>query len=483
MSPFRSLLFILCVMALLLLLSWAVPKEGINIGSLNISFPTLTDIFNPQKVEYADITNIISDSTLTNADSTLTGLENIPDSLFAQTISDLLHPLQFADSPGTALWPFYQNLMVNKGLIRVVHYGDSQIEGDRITGYLRQRFQERFGGGGVGYIPAVKVENVSLPVELESVGTWTRYTIYGKRDTSIHHKKYGLAGSFARFSPAEIDSAHSQNPYEATLNISHNSSSYQNCFNFDRLKLLYNNASKPIIAELSADDAATDFKILSAGEDLQTAEWTIPLNSKKIKLDLTSELSPDILGVFMDKSTGIAFDNIPLRGSSGTDFTKMDFNQLSSIYKDQNVGLIIYQFGVNVVPGEKDDYTFYENWVYSQLVFLKRLAPGVCVIVIGVSDMSKKVGENYVSWPNVVKVRDAQKKAALRAGCAFWDMYEAMGGENSMPSWVTADPPLAGPDYTHFNPNGARIIARLLYKAMMYDYESYARKHNTQKTP
>ncbi|PKP22985.1 MAG: hypothetical protein CVU05_01410 [Bacteroidetes bacterium HGW-Bacteroidetes-21] len=483
MSPFRSLLFILCVLTFLFLIAWAVPAGGIHIGKLELNFPTLQNILNPENVEYADITKIISDTTQEKTDSTLAELKEIPDSLFAQTISDILHPLQCVDSPGTALWPFYEQLLNNKGLIRVIHYGDSQIEGDRITGYLRQRFQERFGGGGVGYIPAVKVENVSLAVEIENTGDWKRYTIYGKRDTSIQHKKYGFAGSFARFSPLAIDSAHTKDPYEASLMISPNSSSYKNCFAFDKFKLLLNTSTKPVIAELSTNDSPADFKILSANEGYQVAEWDIPQNCKQIKLDLTSELSPDILGMFLDKSTGIAFDNIPMRGSSGTDFTRMDFSLLSNIYKDQNVGLLIYEFGVNVVPGEKDDYSFYENWVYSQLVFLKKLTPNVCILVIGVSDMSKKSGENYVSWPNIVKIRDAQKKAAFRAGCAFWDMYEAMGGENSMPSWVNADPPLAGPDYTHFNPNGARIIARLLYKAMMYDYETYARKHPPVQTP
>jgi hypothetical protein len=42
------------------------------------------------------------------------------------------------------------------------------------------------------------------------------------------------------------------------------------------------------------------------------------------------------------------------------------------------------------------------------------------------------------------------KKAAFKSGAAFWDMYKAMGGENSMPSWVFAEP--AGIErFVHFN--------------------------------
>jgi len=237
------------------------------------------------------------------------------------------------------------------------------------------------------------------------------------------------------------------------------------------------------MAELTVDDQPSGMNILGQSSDLTQLEWTLPETHENIKIEFTSESSPDVLGFLLDPATGIVFDNIPMRGSSGTDFTRMDAGQLGSFFRTQNVKLIIYQFGVNVVPIEHDDYTFYENWVYSQLAFLKRLSPDLCILVVGVSDMSKKVEGKYVSYPNIVKIRDAQRKAAFRAGCAFWDTYEAMGGKNSMPSWVNADPTLASPDYTHFNHSGTQIIARMLYKALMADYEAYMKKRPKTEKP
>ena len=90
--------------------------------------------------------------------------------------------------------------------------------------------------------------------------------------------------------------------------------------------------------------------------------------------------------------------------------------------------------------------------------------------------MSLKAEAYYESYPLIPKVRDALKEAAFKAGAAYWDMYEAMGGENSMPSWVEADPALAGTDYTHFTPRGARIISEFFYKALIIEYESYNQK-------
>jgi hypothetical protein len=52
-------------------------------------------------------------------------------------------------------------------------------------------------------------------------------------------------------------------------------------------------------------------------------------------------------------------------------------------------------------------------------------------------------------------------------------MYKAMGGRNSMPAWVNADPPLAASDYVHFNPRGAKTIAQMFYNAFILEYQKF----------
>jgi hypothetical protein len=83
------------------------------------------------------------------------------------------------------------------------------------------------------------------------------------------------------------------------------------------------------------------------------------------------------------------------------------------------------------------NFSGYEKWFAGQISRIRKLCPGAAVIVIGVADMSVKNKNNYITNPNVEKVRDALKTAAFSSGAAFWDMYSAMGGENSMPAWVT----------------------------------------------
>lgn len=90
--------------------------------------------------------------------------------------------------------------------------------------------------------------------------------------------------------------------------------------------------------------------------------------------------------------------------------------------------------------------------------------------MISVTDACKNEEESYA---NIYKVRDAQKRAAKRANCSFWDLYEVMGGELSMPSWVNAQPSLAEKDFKHFNARGAKVIGNKLFNAIISDYNDF----------
>jgi len=185
--------------------------------------------------------------------------------------------------------------------------------------------------------------------------------------------------------------------------------------------------------------------------------------------------SPELYGISLESDWGVMVDNIPMRGSAGTVFTKMDKSLHGKIVKDLNVKLLVLQFGGNVVPYIKDQKACenYGKWFISQIRLLKKMSPDASVIVIGPGDMSKKVKDEYASYPFIEDVRNALKKAAFSEGAAYWDIYEAMGGKNSMLAWVDAEPRLATTDYTHFTHKGARKIAEMFYSALIKDYNEF----------
>jgi hypothetical protein len=84
------------------------------------------------------------------------------------------------------------------------------------------------------------------------------------------------------------------------------------------------------------------------------------------------------------------------------------------------------------------------------------------------SKLSEGIYETYPFLPYCV---EKMKEATTSAGAAYWNLYAAMGGRNSMPSWVEKG--LAGRDYIHFSNGGAKIASQLFYNALMAEYNKW----------
>jgi lysophospholipase L1-like esterase len=85
-----------------------------------------------------------------------------------------------------------------------------------------------------------------------------------------------------------------------------------------------------------------------------------------------------------------------------------------------------------------------------------------------------------VTYPYLPEIRDVMKATAFARGAVYFDLYEAMGGRGSMPAWVSADPPLAAPDYVHFTHAGAQQVAEWLVEA--FEHAASQLKSATQKS-
>lgn len=505
MKPYKILLYLIGIFVLLAMVSFIFPKDGIYIGNnLLLRFPDMDQFFSLKKKQYINIDDILDYSQLDIADNIkyqkpdslifqTDSIQQVPDSLKAEIkantfpgndtaesaeikkIPGSIHRyLEYPQNDKSVLFPFFNNLSklkYSRELIRVLHYGDSQIEGDRMTSYIRNELQQQFGGSGVGMFPPVLIKGTSISLQHQLAGSWKRYTIKSIENGNIYHKRLGALMSFGRFAPV---SSKNKDLYAGDITLKKSNITYLRTRHFKQCKVFYGYNKKPFIAELKTRTQTLDAEIVPPSHQLQTLSWNIDQSINELTIRFKGEDSPDIYAIAIDGHNGIAVDNIPLRGSSGTDFTKTDMAFFRSMYQKLNVKLLIMQFGVNLVPHITDDYAYYEKQFYKQLKTLKSLRPDICIIVVGVSDMSRNVMGNYESYPNIEQIRDAQRNAAFKAGCAFWDMYEAMGGENSMPAWVNTNPPLARTDFTHFTWKGSVIISKMFYDAIINDYYEYS---------
>jgi hypothetical protein len=485
-KPPKILVFVSSVLAILLALSIVFPKEGVRIGDrVTLHFLTLDEILGKDTVQYADISGILSSSAVISDSAYLAMLGPVPgDEMVMDTIranADSLklkiHSIEYPHGDSTLLYPFYRKMRAaNKPgrSLRIMHYGDSQIEGDRMTSLIRYKLQRQFGGSGIGMQPPVQLYGYQLSLIHTASDNWKRYTAFGKVDSTLTHNMYGMLGSFARFSPYPDEIDDQKEPeYEAWISMEQSKRAYHLTRIFKKCSLYYGNASQPVFYEMYSDGDLYDADFLEATDRYSVKTWTFDEAPEQMEFRFKSACSPDFYGIALDHDRGLAVDNVAMRGSAGLFFSRLDGEMLKEMYDDLQVKLLILQFGGNVVPYMSDSYAYYEKWFYRELSTLKSLMPDLSIIVIGVADMSFKDKDIYLTYPHLEHIRDALKSAAFRTNCAFWDMYSAMGGKNSMPSWVFAQPSLASSDFVHFNERGARVLAEMFYNAFIHDYNAY----------
>jgi lysophospholipase L1-like esterase len=476
-KPIHTLLSLLAVGALCSLTMLVFPKDGLKLGKhITLEFETWDSFLAADTLSDAPIENIVEflDIYTVEVDSIA-----IQDSLLREEAirRQAMMRLQYDVNNTQALNKFFKALYAvetdKSKSVRVLHYGDSQIEGDRITGYLRNELQKQYGGTGPGFVHITEVIP-TLAIDQDASESWYRYTINGRKDTTVKHNRYGLLAHFNRFTPISTEWPE-DTLVNAWLEYKPGRMTYSRSKKWTRARLMFGQVEKPFFIDASANGIQLSADSIGVDEPFSTLEWNFESTPTDLKLEVKGELSPEFYGISFDSPTGIHVDNIPLRGSSGTLFKKISKAQLQAQYNELEIGLIILQFGGNTVPYIQSvkEADRYGNWFKSQITYLKSMVPNASFMVIGPSDMATKDKDHFVTRPFLPEVRDALKRACFEKGCAFWDIYEVMGGRNSMQSWVNADPPLAGRDYTHFTPAGAKRIAELLNIAIQEDYTAW----------
>ncbi|MFV0590734.1 MAG: GDSL-type esterase/lipase family protein [Draconibacterium sp.] len=484
MKPIKTLFFMLGVFVLLAGTMWITPENGVTVGSFTFHMPTFGEMLLSKQEEYADISDLVShqfeiDSVMeVEVDTTQEG-ETTTEVVHGADYEELvksIRKLEMNHEGRKNLERFFSHLQ-NDSSVRIMHYGDSQIEGDRITSFVRNKLQVRFGGDGVGLRPALQPYDYVFSAKQHNTGDWKRYPIYGKVDSMVSHSNYGVMGAFSRYAPLVPDSVpfHDSIWYEAEMNVSKSDISYLRTREYKHMRLFYGNTKSPVTLTVIARTDTILTKTLPANLEYGVVESDLPDSTSSITLRFAGYDSPDIYGIDLASQTGVVMDNIALRGSSGTIFTRTDFGHALKMYNDLHPKLFILQFGGNVMPYIKDVKAIdrYGRWFGSQIKRIKEMCPEAAIVVIGPSDMSTKEKDRYVTYEHLPKVVEELKRVTLANGGAYWDMYRAMGGYNSMPSWVNANPELARPDYVHFSAKGARLVANMFYNALIFEYNNY----------
>ncbi|MEW6506339.1 MAG: hypothetical protein AB1432_01200 [Bacteroidota bacterium] len=392
---------------------------------------------------FASLNNLFGLLNLENENSSLLSIQGVKTPLIGNT-----KQLSF----------FFDALKNSKTKsVRIAHYGDSAIEGDLITADLREELQKKFGGNGVGWLGIVSQDITFRTTTKHSFSdNWENAALYTNNPKGY---PLGISGEVA------IPKGNAWVQYETTR-------ARRSLKDFSVVKLYYANAKNSQIF-YSFDGGAKQSVQLKTGSSVQELVIKPAGRAKVIKLEFPVADQAHFYGVSLENETGLYIDNLPLRGNTGVDIGQISQTMLKEFAKYFDYKLIILEFGLNIAGSSKTDYSWYEREMLKVINHLKQAFPRTSIIMISVHDKSMKKGSNFVTDPAILKLLETQKNIAKQADVALWSMFDAMGGENSMPKWVNANPPLAFKDYIHFNDQGAAKIAQLFLESLLTEFSKY----------
>ena len=464
MRAIKTLIFIFSVMMLLVTGWFFFPAEGIAVGRLNLRFPSYSGALAESDSEEVDVDAVI-DKVKKSYEMAYS--ETLYDSLcfFRDYLTGNPNRIFLPDDDYTffdTLFAQFEQARAEGKTLRVMHYGDSQIEMDRISSVLRQKLQELFGGSGPNMIPAIQpVATISVSQRASGL---CRYTVYGDSTTRrANHNRYGVMSQFGQVSGGGT----------VSFSQSSHSQAFEKVKQISTVSVLLGHNSEGFTASLKCDTLSVEPKVLDANDSVSLITWHLPSEVRKGTLSFKG--NAEIYAVLLDGEAGVALDNVALRGCSGTIFTRINEAVMRQSFDTLNTRLVILQFGGNRMPGLAGSKSIaaYTKELERQIGYLKQVAPQCTFLFIGPADMGKSYNGKMGTWKGLPELNDSLCAMALRNDVAYWDMFHVMGGEGSMAQWVKHTPPLAGPDYIHFTFKGAQEIGGDLAKSFATYYDFY----------
>ena len=336
--------------------------------------------------------------------------------------------------------------------VRIAFVGDSFIEGDILVADFRAKMQAQFGGRGVGFIPVTSVTEQYRPTIKQSSDGWKTYSIIKDKN-----RKYVLSG--VQFEP----SAQNASIRFQTVDM------YPGLEEVSSLKFIYSKNEDTDLV-LNIDDETMSFK-LQPTETVTQFELTG--HFRKGLLQFKNAQGLKAIGIALEDNYGVIVDNFSLRGNSGIIMSELDSESCRNLQQIRPYDLIVLQYGLNVANEDVQEYGWYRNRMVPVIEHIQNCFPGADILILSVSDRSRN-GQS--TMPAVVSLLRAQRQMAESAEVAFWSIFAAMGGENSMIRYVDSN--WASKDYTHLSFRGGREIAHALFDALITEKNLYADNEN-----
>jgi lysophospholipase L1-like esterase len=348
------------------------------------------------------------------------------------------------------------------GRARLVFYGASHVAADFYTDVVRSKLQARFGEAGAGFVlpakPVAGYRNAAI-----NIGRATGFHGVNVLAKAPLSDRYGLAGAYLRTRRKGASGwfetrAHAGLPGHAS-----------------RFELYYLKQRGGGHLRVTIDGVAHE--IPTEAHDYTTAYQTFEVadGAHRFELEAIGDGPTHTFGVSVERDVpGVVLDTLGIPGA------RVRYHLLwqDAIYREHlarlKPSLVVLAYGTNEAGDDDVPIEKYANDLQAVLARIRSVVPNASCLLIGPSDHPISNGNGtYSDRPRTAEIIAAQRQAAERFGCGFFDLVAFMGGPLSMLRWTAAVPPFGTPDHIHFMRRGYEELGRVLYDGLMAGYSEH----------
>jgi len=356
-----------------------------------------------------------------------------------------------------ALWKLEQGKA--GGVVTILHYGDSPTTADLITGDVRAQLQGRFGDAGRGYTLIAKpwAWYGHRGVDISDHG-WKIRTGVGLMREGI----YGLGGAAFEGQPG------AWSKFKLTV-------SQQTVVEVEYL-------AKPgggTFAVEADDQQIAAQATRSETQAIASVEVNLPPGTKIVSIRPTSGTVTLFGADFRRGTSGLLYDSLGLNGATTTVLARV----LQPVLWKQEIehaapALVVVNYGSNESSFGVFVHKQYAAELRLAIQRLRQDAPGVPILVMSPMDRGERTGLDEIKTMSTIpEIVAIQRQVAAETHCAFFDTYDAMGGDGTMARWYAASPRLVTADFLHPTPQGATIVAGLFVDQLGLGYNRWKMQH------
>ncbi len=363
-----------------------------------------------------------------------------------------------------ALDPFFASLynLETHGhpeVVTILHYGDSPTTADLITGDARTLLQQRFGDAGPGFNLIAKpwAWYGHRGITMSDHG-WKSMTGVG----SMRQSTYGLGGATLVGGPDAT----------STLKLADH--------NLTAADLQFLTTPSGGSVTISADGNPLAI-ISTAGPADTPGSRLIPLPPGTSSLSLSvSGGTVKVAGIDLRRGdSGVLYDSLGLNGASTTVISRT-FAPAAWAAELQHAApsLVIINYGTNESTFASFVSKQYEPELRLAIAKLRAATPDVPILIMSPMDRGERGGLNEIhTMSTIPEIISIQKRVAADLHCAFFDTFNAMGGDGTMSRWTSTKPRLVTADLIHPTPQGALIVAQQLIANLDLGYARWKQTH------